>query len=143
MTKDSEDTIAAGTAGAGMMLRVWFGPRSVSFGNAEWLEVPGGPSGITGYFTAHTGQPYMDHVPNPDFVRIGADNTFSFDHASSSGWPPPWSDGTFQWVIPNRFRSAGSTSVGELGPGTVQSFAIAADGTFTVSKQGAIVSRSP
>jgi hypothetical protein len=143
MKKMKEDVIPPGVSGAGMLARVSFLPMSVSFSTTEWLEVPGPASGITGYFVAHTGKPYMYHHPNPHFVRIKKDNTFDFDHAAASGWPAPWSAGTFQWVIPNRLKRAGGGSPGQLALDTVQHFEIAADGTFIVRKQGATVKRSP
>ncbi|HEV7553994.1 MAG TPA: hypothetical protein VGO00_01000, partial [Kofleriaceae bacterium] len=47
------DSIPKGTMGAGMITNVTIGPTSVSFGNVEWLEVPGGPSSVSGYFKDH------------------------------------------------------------------------------------------
>jgi hypothetical protein len=85
----------------------------------------------------------MNHVPNPTFVRIGSRNVFNHDHCSIRGLPAPWSAGGYQWVIPNKFRGAGSGSGGTAGPTTVQSFVLTATGTVTVSKQGASVTRSP
>jgi hypothetical protein len=136
---------ASGTAGAGMMQRVHFLPRSVNFHNAEWLEVadtataggPGTPAGATGYMAARIAAgSNFNHVPNPNFLRIQADNTL-FDHAAIFGLPAPFSAGGFHWQIPNRFRRAATTGRGRVAVTTTQSFFIRADGRTRVTKAGA------
>ena len=141
MRKESEDAQPAGTAGAGMWLIPRFNPGSVNFGNVEWLEEAGPASGVTGYFadmvTAGTD---LSHHPNPDFLRIGPGLR---DHAAFLGLPAPFTAGEFSWSIPNRFRRAATAGTGTMFVTTVQRFRIQADGTVTVSKQGASVTRSP
>jgi hypothetical protein len=138
MRKTSEDAPGdPGTANAGMRLAPRFTPGNVNFGNVEWLEVPGGPSNLTGYFAASVAAGAdLDHHPNPDFLRIAPGLN---DHAAAFGFPGPYSAGTWDWEIPNRFRRAATTGEGVVYVTTVQSFKIDASGTITVSKQGATV----
>jgi hypothetical protein len=133
----------SGTAGAGMMQRVNFLPNSVNFHNAEWLEVGHGPVGATGYFADQIAAGTdLDHHPTPDFLRIRADNVL-FDHAFLINFPSPFKAGRYHWPIPNRFRRAATTGAGTVSVNTTQFFSMAADGTITVSKQGASVTGGP
>ena len=136
---------ATGTAGAGMQQRVHFLPDKVNFRNAEWLEVadtatangPGTPQGATGYMAATIAAgANFNHVPNPNFLRIHADNTL-FDHAAIFGLTAPFSAGQFHWQIPNRFRRAATTGTGRVAVTTTQAFFIRADGAVRVTKAGA------
>jgi hypothetical protein len=141
MRKFAEDPQPAGQAGAGMWLRPRFTPGSVNFGNVEWLEVPGPASGVSGYFQdmVDAGAD-LSHHPNPDFLRIAPGLN---DHAAFLGLSAPYKAGAFHWNIPNRFRRAGTADPGTMFVTTVQSFRIQGDGTVTVTKQGASVTRSP
>jgi hypothetical protein len=138
MRKTSEDPPGdPGTANAGMRLAPRFTPGNVNFGNVEWLEAPGGPSSLTGYFAAQVAAGAdLDHHPNPDFLRIAPGLN---DHAAAFGFPGPYSAGTWDWEIPNRFRRAATTGEGTVYVTTLQSFRIDESGTITVSKQGASV----
>ena len=141
MRKTSEDPPgASGTANAGMLLAPRFTPGNVNFGNVEWLEVPGGPSNLTGYFSAQVAAGVdLNHHPNPDFLRIAPGLN---DHAAAFGFPGPYSAGTWDWEIPNRFRRAATTGQGEVYVTTLQSFSVDASGAITVSKQGASVTKA-
>lgn len=152
MVKHAEDTFPAGTMGAGMLLEAHIAPRHVSFGNLEWLEIPGHATGVSGYFDAQQKKGAdLSHHPNPKFVRLRANNTFRSDHAAfsgyprSSGTPPFWfPGGAFQWTIPNHYRRAGNPSpLGTFFTNTVQQFFLGADGRATVSKGGDTVTRRP
>ena len=58
---------------------------------------PGTPEGATGYMAARIAAgTNLNHVPNPNFLRIRADNTL-FDHAAIFGLPAPFSAGQFHW----------------------------------------------
>jgi len=142
MRKTSEDPAgASGTANAGMMLAPRFTPGSVNFGNVEWLEVPGPASGLSGYFAAQVAAgTNLNHAPNPSFLRIAPGLN---DHAAAFGFPPPYSAGTWDWSIPNRFRRAGTAAAGTVFVTTLQSFRMDAAGAITVSKQGASVTKAP
>jgi hypothetical protein len=144
MTRTSQDSFPAGTAGAGMLLTAGFPPNDVSFAASEWLEVPGPASNVSGYFSAlQRGGTDLSHHPNLSFVPISAANTFASDHAAGSGFPSPWSVGAFDWVIPNKVRRIGGSGAGTTFTNSVQAFRIAANGTVSITKGGASVSRSP
>lgn len=143
MRKISEDPAGnAGTAGAGMVLKPRFNPGNVNFGNVEWLEVPGGPTNVTGYFQTElaAGRANLNHRPNPNFLRIGPRLT---DHAAAFNFSPPFATGTWDWVIPNKFRRAATTGAGTFFFNTVQTFRMDGTGAITVSKQGATVTKAP
>lgn len=144
MTRANVDPIPPGQAGAGMLCEVDFNHVDVSFARLEWLEVPGPPSGVFGYFQARQAAGLdLNHHPNPNFVQILANNHFRFDHcASGFPQPPPFSAGGWFWSIPNRYRVIGSGTPGTLFTTTIQSFAIDAAGTVTVSKMGASITRT-
>jgi hypothetical protein len=135
------DSIPKGTMGAGMITNVTIGPTSVSFGNVEWLEVPGGPTSVSGYFKDH-GAPR--HHPNPSWLPWNTRNTGLQDHASISGYPKPWYPGGFTWYIPNKYRVTSVGGSGHVFIHTHQVFKITDHkGTTTVTKGGAGVTRSP
>jgi hypothetical protein len=137
----SEDSWPSGVQGVGMITNVTVGPSSVSFANVEWLEVPGGPSNITGYFTKYKG---LQHHPNPNWLGWNAANTGLTDHASLFKWPKPWSPGGFQWNIPNKYRVASAGGNGHVFTTTHQVFRMTnKKGTTTITKGGAKVTRTP
>jgi peptidoglycan hydrolase-like protein with peptidoglycan-binding domain len=144
MTRASVDPISAGQAGAGMLCEVDFGHTDVSFSRVDWLEVPGPPSGVFGYFAARqTAGLDLNHHPNPNFVPLQANNHFRFDHcASGFPQPPPFSFGGWFWSIPNRYRVVGSGATGTTFTTTIQSFFIDPFGTVNVSKMGASITRT-
>ena len=142
MQKFSEDPPGTtGTANAGMQLRPRFGPRSVSFGNAAWLEVGRPATNLSGYFQTQVANgTNLTHVPNPDFLRIGPDLS---DHAAAFGFPQPYGVGTWDWVIPNRFKRTGTDGNGHFGFDSLQTFRMDGTGAITVAKQGASVTKAP
>jgi hypothetical protein len=138
--KTSEDSVPAGTQGAGMRLEITIAPTDVSFENVESQEVPGPATSITGYFTSFP-PASLNHVP-AGWIQIAPGNK-KFDHAAFSGYPSPWSAGGFQWIIPIQWRVVGSSSGGTL-PNRIQTFSIAnSSGNSTVSKLGQAVTRTP
>jgi len=153
MTRAVVNPIPAGQAGADMLCDVDFGHPEVSFSRVQWLEVPGGPSGVNGYFLFGNGAAMdLNHHPNLSFVTIRANNHFLHDHCGS-GFPlappfrrllplPPFFGGGWFWSIPNRFRIVGSGSAGTPFVTTTQVFAVDTAGTTTVSKQGASITRT-
>jgi hypothetical protein len=137
---------AAGTAGAGMTTVVRLYPRNVNFGWISILEVPGPASNVTGYFLARQrAGANLNHVPNPNYVRVGWNNNLCCDTAATRPGvlPAPWSVGTWDWVIPMRYRYFNATSGGRRFTRVVQRFRITAAGRVTVSKAGASIPRSP
>jgi len=141
MVKFSEDHFKNGSQGAGMRTNVTIGPTSVCFGAVEWLEVPGGPSSISGYWSQH--QP-PNHHPNPQWLPWNDHNTGLTDHAALWGYnDKPWFPGGFTWYVPNKYRVNGKGG-GEVFIHTHQVFHITdKKGTTTITKGGAGVRRTP
>jgi hypothetical protein len=147
MTRDSLwGTYASGTAGAGMNAVVWLYPRNVNFGWVSIKEDAGPASNLSGYFLAMSRRgANLYHNPNPNYVRMGWNNKYCCDTAATRPGvlPRPWSAGTWDWVIPMRYRYFNASSGGRLFTRTRQKFRINSSGRVTVLKQGASVSRSP
>jgi hypothetical protein len=141
--KLDEMSFPAGVAGAGMHLRFDYNPMTVSFGNVEAAEDSGPASNVTGYFSTYSAAD-LHHDSGDTFLRIGNDNRdTAIDEASASGDPAPWSAGGFDWIIPNRFRVVGEAGRGQIFTHVTQSFRIAANGGFTVSKGAESAFRMP
>lgn len=141
MTNIQDVDIPAGTAGAGMILAVHFPPDDVVFGGVEWREESGRPTRAAGYFKGRLQDPDLFHRARTDFVTIPSRNRRNpGDHAESRGFRPPFSPGSIAWVIPNTFRVIGTNDVNQTLT-TTQAAAITANGTVTVTKQGARVTR--
>jgi hypothetical protein len=136
------NTYPAGKQGAGMKLDpITVGPTNVSFENVEVLEVPGPASSITGYFTNYPATNLV-HQPNPNWIQLNNLNQWA-DSAAFWGYPKPWYQGGFQWVIPVQWRVVGTTNIGNL-PNRLQVFSInGTNGSSTVSKLGQSVTRIP
>jgi hypothetical protein len=142
----------AGTAGAGMELTVHARPRNVNFGWIAIREDSGPASRISGYFAARPAAS-LRHEATPDFRRMGWDNSLAPNAAGdlqgdtaatvSGTLPRPWSDGSFQWIIPTRYRCSNSTGNGRVFTHVQQRFIIEGDGTVTVTKHAARVERTP
>lgn len=143
MAVSSQHGLTAGTAGVCMVTNVTVGPTTVSFGNTEWLEVPGPAGGVSGYFTKFPAATLFHH-PNPNWLQWNDSNAGLTDHAAWHSVPPPYSVGQFQWSIPNKYRVAGSSGGGTVFTTTTQQFQMTdTAGTMSVSKAGASVSRTP
>jgi hypothetical protein len=126
-----------------MLTNMTVGPMTVSFGNTEQLEEPGPATGVTGYFQQFSAST-LQHRPSTRWARWNDRNTGPRDHASSHSVPPPYSAGSFQWVIPNKYRVVGTSGAGTVFTSTTQVFSMAdATGTMSVSKAGASTTRSP
>ncbi|MDC0936829.1 hypothetical protein OAS39_11125, partial [Pirellulales bacterium] len=152
--KSLNSTYPAGVAASGMHCSIKFNPTDVSFLNIEFLEVAGPASNITGYFTNFTAA-NLYHNPNPSWLGVNADNMLAGrDHCAmqtgpngTGGWPA-WSDGGYDWDIPNKYRVKGASATGGYAfTNSTQSFTIDAAGTVTVSKvddgTAATISRTP
>ena len=105
-------------AGVGMVTNLTFQPNTVSFDNAEWLEQPGSAENLSGYFEAYrtaTGHDLMHHpygqwlpmrLPG-QATNSGVDDTAFTGDKPRLGSPAQWSEGAFEWNIPNKYRVAG------------------------------------
>ncbi len=142
MTVNRHEPIAAGTAGACMITDVTVHPLNVSFGRTQWLEVPGPATNVTGFYTQFPASD-LEHHPNPDYLPFDDNNSGLTDHAATHNEPSPYSQGTFQWVIPNRYKIDGeSDASGRFFTNTVQYFYISPTGTVVVLKAGAFTVRT-
>jgi peptidoglycan hydrolase-like protein with peptidoglycan-binding domain len=142
MVVGRNDAIAVGTAGACMITDVTINPLNVNLGRLQWLEVPGPATNVSGYFNRYSGA-QLAHHPNPKYLPFDDNNTNLTDHAALHEAPVPFSDGTFEWVIPNRYKLDGeSDAQGRFFVNTVQSFFIFADGSVMITKAGELVYRT-
>lgn len=135
------ESIPFGTAGACMINRVVVHPLNVSFGRTQWFEVPGPATNITGYYNRFPTSD-LKHKPNPNYLPFNDDNSGLTDHAATHREPAPYAQGTFEWVIPNRYKIDGeSDAQGRFFTNTTQSFYIYSNGTVLVTKAGTFVMR--
>jgi peptidoglycan hydrolase-like protein with peptidoglycan-binding domain len=141
MTVNRNDAIPAGTAGACMITDVVVNPLNVNFGRTQWLEVPGPATNVSGYFNQFAAATIF-HNPNPDYLPFNDNNSGLRDHASWHAVPAPFSFGTFEWVVPNRYKIDGeSDAQGRIFTNTVQAFFMFPGGTMMITKAGASVIR--
>jgi hypothetical protein len=125
-------------AGVGMVTNLTFGPNNVSFANAEWLEVPSEAINVTGYFDDYrrrTGQDLFHH-PATDWIPMGSHNNGVDDHAFTHSKPGPYSPGSYEWDIPNKYRVIGQPNQGYPFAKSIQRFTMDAAGRMTVTKGG-------
>ena len=108
--KDSDLTFSAGTQGAGMELTVTVSPTTVSFQALELMEGTCNASAISGYFSSHAPGPHDAAAGAGKWRQVGTDNDVS-DTADSSGWPSPWSKGSYTWSIPVSWRLKGASNI--------------------------------
>jgi len=143
MVVASQHALTAGVAGVCMVTNVTIGPNTVSFGNVEWLEVPRDATGVSGYFKKFSAAT-LHHNPNPNWLPWNDANTGLTDHAAWHSVPGPYKPGSFTWVVPNKYRVAAVGGAGKEFFTTHQVFKMKdKKGTFSVSKGGASVSRTP
>jgi Domain of unknown function (DUF4157) len=135
--KDSDLTFDAGTQGAGMELTVTVSPTTVSFQALELMEGTCNASAISGYFKSHAPGPHDAKAGAGKWRQVGTANDVS-DTADSSGWPSPWSKGSFTWSIPASWRLKGAKTSTAFSTNNDQVVDITGtDGTTTVTKLGA------
>ena len=141
MTLNRHDPIPAGTDGACMILDVVVNPRHVNFGRTQWLEVPGPATNVTGYFNRFSAATIF-HNPNPNYLPFNDNNSGLQDHAACHAVPAPFSFGTFDWLIPNRYKIDGEAdSRGRFFTNTLQAFTMFPGGTMMINKAGSTVIR--
>jgi hypothetical protein len=135
--KDSDLTFATGTQGAGMELTVTVSPTTVSFQALELMEGTCNASAISGYFSSHAPGPHDAAAGAGKWRQVGPDNDVS-DTADSSGWPSPWSKGSYTWSIPASWRRKGAKTSTAFTANNDQVVNITGtDGTTIVTKLGA------
>lgn len=135
--KDSDLTFASGTQGAGMELTVTVSPTSVSFQALELMEGTCNASAKSGYFNTHAPGPHDAAAGAGKWRQVGTKNDVS-DTADSSGWPSPWSPGSYTWSIPASWRLAGARTSTAFSTNNDQVVTITGtDGETIVTKLGA------
>lgn len=142
MTVNNNPPIPSGTLGADMMTDLVVHPLNVNFGRTQWFEVPRPATNVTGYWSSYTAA-QLFHGPNPNYLPFDDFNSGLQDHAAWRGGSRPFSAGTHDWVIPNRYKIDGeSDAQGRFFTNTTQSFYITATGTIMITKAGALVIRT-
>ena len=137
--KDNDiSTFPAGAQGAGMELTITVLPTTVSFQALEVMEGTCNASAISGYFTTHTPPKHDAAAGAGVWKQVGSNNDVS-DTADSSGQPSPWSQGSYTWAIPARWRKAGGQTSGTAFSATSDEVVTitGTDGTTIVKKLGA------
>jgi len=135
--KDSDLSFPEGTQGAGMALTVTISPTTVSFQALELMEDTCNASSISGYFSSHAPGPHDAKAGAGNWRQVGPDNDVS-DTADSSGWPSPWSKGSYTWSIPVSWRLKGAQTSTAFSANNNQVVNITGtDGTTIVNKLGA------
>jgi hypothetical protein len=135
--KDSDLTFPAGTQGAGMELTVTVSPTTVSFQALELIEDECDASATSGYFTTNTPGRHDANAGAGKWRQVGTKNDVS-DTADSSGWPSPWSKGSYTWAIPVNWRLKGAQTSTAFSATNDQVVTITGtNGTTIVTKLGA------
>ena len=135
---------AVGAGGACMLNEVTIGPSDVCLGAIQWLEVPGPATGISGFFTKYSAADIYHH-PNANYaiiddsnMMVAGPNNGPNDHCAWHSTAGPYSNGAFEWVIPNKYILDGeSPSSGRHFTYVTQRFTMDAAGAMTVTKAGA------
>jgi hypothetical protein len=120
-----------------MELTVTVSPTTVSFQALELMEGTCDASAISGYFSSHAPGPHDAAAGAGTWNQVGPDNDLA-DTADNSGWPSPWSKGSFTWSIPASWRLKGAKTSTAFSANNIQVVTITGtDGTTTVTKLGA------
>ena len=120
-----------------MELTVTVSPTTVSFQALELMEGTCNASAISGYFSSHAPGPHDAAAGAGKWRQVGPDNDVS-DTADSSGWPSPWSKGSYTWSIPVSWRLKGAQTSTAFSANNNQVVTITGtDGTTIVTKLGA------
>jgi hypothetical protein len=127
-----------------MLTEVTFGPTDVCLGAMQWLEVPGPATGVNGFFNSYSAAT-LHHNPNLNYALVNDSNIMEagpnngpHDHCAWHSTAGPYSDGGFNWLIPNRYILDGeSAASGRFFVNTTQSFTMTTAGHMTITKAGA------
>jgi hypothetical protein len=137
--KDNDiTTYPAGSQGAGMELTITVLPTTVSFQALEVMEDTCNASAISGYFTKHAPPNHDAKAGAGTWRQVGPNNDVS-DTADSSDQPSPWSQGSYTWAIPARWRKTGAQTSGTAFSAKSNEVVTitGTDGTTIVTKLGA------
>ena len=129
-----------------MKLTFIYHPLNVSFGNVQAREVSGPATNITGYYNKHYSAADLKHDSGDTFTSIQENNEDSAeDTAITEDDFTPYEPGTFDWVIPNKFRVKTEAGDGKKFTDVTQAFEMLdATGKIRITKATtARVERSP
>ena len=124
-----------GTVTGQAVVDLHVGPRNVNFGWISIEEDPGPATNVSGYFTRFT-MAQLAHGTGGHFERLDFNNSTNDTIGALGSLPGPFSAGTWDWVIPNRYRCSNSTSVGHLFTQTIERFRMTGAGAFHTTKGG-------
>jgi hypothetical protein len=136
-----------GDAGdVGMNLIFTVSPKTVSFNNIRFKEVPSTVGVHTGYFGMSGWKDCWYHSPEngADVVVVLNEDNDGVDDAYIGFCSSPWTSGLMTWEIPAVWQppiDSGSSKSAVQFAQYVQRFQINANGTVTVSKFGHVAER--
>ena len=110
-------------------------PSNVNLEAVEVKEVGLPSSDATGYFASPGLSGLLMHN-TADWSRVSEGNYIGTDTAAAMNLPRPWTDGSFSWEIPARWRLAYDETIEGSVEWSSQAFTIDAQGTVSVSKFG-------
>jgi hypothetical protein len=144
----STESLRFGVPAAGMYLRPFMAPTSVSFYRIKCKEVGLDATNVWGFYLGLTNPPSkLSHLTHGagtnDWIPIMMDNSWhtNWDHAAWENVPGDWAPGGFKWIIPGRWKFDGGPEQ-DLPYGWVQEFSVDESGTMTVQKFGHTVRRA-
>jgi hypothetical protein len=149
--------IDPGVMGASMLAKITLGPADVSFYNIQIREESGPASGAQGFFKQfpvnvpppnglfHKASENWDEVSQQNVVVLTDASGHAAvlpDHLAIVGYGErPWGDGSFQLLIPWRYRAQGETAPHDIVTLQTTFDLIGGSGTVTIKKAGACVTR--
>lgn len=146
MTRVNSWSIEGGVAGAVMECTMLFSPLNVSFGYANIKEISGPGANVSGFFNQYSAS-QLYHNASADWTELKRNNMPPPGKGDTAGLPNlgtgPFSAGTLDYVIPYHYRLDGESGNGRPFRTITQAMSMAADGTVTIRKAGASVSRAP
>jgi hypothetical protein len=140
-------TFNAGTAGAQTGFVLAIAPTNASFSFADFREIKGLAINISGCFTntaiytnttssnVPPGMSAIGHRTADYWYTVHDDNLYD-DSVVSPTIPPPYSPGSFQWVITNQWKVGLEGTQTNFFLVTTQSLSIDVNGTVTITKFG-------
>jgi hypothetical protein len=136
-------SFSSNVAGAATGFQISVLPTNLSFSWVNFREVPGPATSNTGYFastnyttdTNNTNAINLNHTTAGHWYGVNSPNNVYYDSVWSPPISPPYSNGSFQWVITNQWILS---SGGRTNPffTTTQTCTVDSNGTVTITKFG-------
>ena len=129
--------------GAGMTLHITVNPTDVSFSRVEAKEMPGPATNKIGLFATRYPAPTdLFHVVADVWITLTSDNMWD-DDAWFREEPLPWQSGSFEWIIPVRWRVLTFSAEHALPNRPTKIAILNAAGAVSVSKLGQTEEQTP